>query len=300
MTVIIDSTAVINAIRLKEQAGDPAAPAATYWKLYVKSGGLFIEDSASAVTGPFGVGSGAGTLSLTNQCGFGVVAGDHVYVDETNASSFIDNTGDPLGVTLLPGIVEDASIANGAAGLVRFFGIAPVSNLDASASIGDKIAQSTTSLKGTPHTATGFSEGDYGIALDVGTTPPVFLWGSVPVQRNERLLARASGINLNTGTAQTLYTVPAGRTAIVTHIVARLASVSLTTVSFSIGWNSTSFNDVIADATHTELTGNTLYTDLPAKAGAAIGAAAAVLKLKNNISQGSAATATFDVFGYLY
>lgn len=114
------------------------------------------------------------------------------------------------------------------------------------------------------------------------------------------LLASVPAVNLNTSTPSTLYTAPTGRTAVITHFVLRLASTSLTTVSLSIGWNSATFNDVLANATHTELTGNTLYTVLNAKAGAAIGAAGSVLKLLCNTLQGGAATITVDVFGYLY
>jgi hypothetical protein len=113
-------------------------------------------------------------------------------------------------------------------------------------------------------------------------------------------LAAVSGVDLNTATAQTLYTVPTGKSCIPTHIIIRSASTSLTTVSFSIGFNSASFNDVVANATHTELTGSTLYTVLVAKNGATRGAAGDVLKLLNNTLQGGAATCTIDVFGYLF
>lgn len=116
----------------------------------------------------------------------------------------------------------------------------------------------------------------------------------------ETLLASVANVNLNSGTATTLYTVPTGKTAVITRLVIRNASTSLTTVSFSVGFNSTAFNNILADATHTELTGNTLYSILIAKAGAAIGAAAAVLKLLCNTLQGGAATCSVDIFGYLF
>lgn len=253
-----------------------------------------------------GGASGAwGTVSLLNDSGNTVNAGDLVFiVDYGTASAFTTNSGDPLGDDLFPGIVEDASIANGATGLIRFFGVAPVSNLDASATQGDRIAQSTNLGQATPHTTIGydtptFTPGDFGIALDVGTTPPVFLFG-LPIQRVEQLLRRAGGINLNTATAQTLFEVPPGRSCVVTAIVIRNVSASLTTVSFSIGFNSASYNNVVADATHTELTGNTLYTKLQPMNGATVGVAADRLKLLNNILNGSATTCTVEVFGYLF
>lgn len=132
-------------------------------------------------------------------------------------------------------------------------------------------------------------------------SPRLFLHEDAPRRENNiTRLATVAAVNLNTSTPSTLYTAPAGQTAIITHFIVRLASTSLSTVSFSIGWNSAAFNNVVADATHTELTGNTLYTVLPAKAGAAIGAAAGLLKLLCNVLQGGAATVTIDVFGYVY
>lgn len=122
----------------------------------------------------------------------------------------------------------------------------------------------------------------------------------------ETLLATVAGVNLNSATANTLYTVPASVNGIavngcvITKVVHRNASTSLTTASWSVGFNSASFNDVIADATHTELTGSTLYTRLVAKAGATRGVAGDVLKLLANTLQGGAATITVDIFGYLY
>lgn len=114
------------------------------------------------------------------------------------------------------------------------------------------------------------------------------------------LLSRATNVDMNTGTEQPLYYAPAGQSVIITHVVPRNPSTSLTTVSWSIGWNSGSSNDVIANATHTELTGSTLYTPIPAKNGAKVGVGnnQDVLRLKCNTNQGSAATCDFDIFGY--
>lgn len=119
-------------------------------------------------------------------------------------------------------------------------------------------------------------------------------------QGGETLLASNALVDLNTATASTIYTVPTGKSAVITRIVLRLASTSLTTVSISIGFNSASFNDIIANAAHTELTGNTLFTSLLAKIGAKIGTSAQALKLLCNTLQGGAATCTVEVFGYLF
>lgn len=114
------------------------------------------------------------------------------------------------------------------------------------------------------------------------------------------LLATVAGVDMNTATPQALYTVPVGKSAIIDHVVVRLASISLTTASYSFGWTSATFNDVIADATHTSLTGNTLYSIIPAKVGALVGVAGAVFKIILNVLQGAPATVTIDVFGYLF
>lgn len=116
----------------------------------------------------------------------------------------------------------------------------------------------------------------------------------------DTVLASSSGVDLNTATPTTLYTCPAATTCVITKVLITAASTSLTTASISFGWNSATFNDVIADATHTELTTSTLYTILDAKAGAKLGAATDTFKVLANVLQGSAATVTIKTFGYLY
>lgn len=117
---------------------------------------------------------------------------------------------------------------------------------------------------------------------------------------SEQKLASVLGVNMNTATPTPLYAVPAGKTCVITKIVLKNASTSLTTASISFGFTSAAFNDVIATATHTELTGATLYTILVPKVGAILGVAAAVLNVLCNILQGGAATLDIDVYGYLF
>lgn len=115
----------------------------------------------------------------------------------------------------------------------------------------------------------------------------------------ESLLQSTSNVDLNTATATTLFTCPTGRTCVITKVVVRNASTSLTTASYSFGWTSAAFNDVVADATHTELTTATLQTVLFPKVGAKLGPSAGTFKIKPNTLQGGAATVTVDVYGYL-
>lgn len=114
---------------------------------------------------------------------------------------------------------------------------------------------------------------------------------------SEQLIASAS-CNLNTATKQTLFTVPTGKSLIVTRIALRGASISLTTASFGFGFDA-SATDVDGQSTHTELTGSTLQSQIIVLSGAKIGAAASLFGLKCSILQGAAATLTVDVFGYL-
>lgn len=112
-------------------------------------------------------------------------------------------------------------------------------------------------------------------------------------------LATVAGVNLNTTNKTTLYTVPTGYSCIINHVVVRAASTSLTTASFGFGFDA-SGADVVASATHTALTGPTLYERIEAKAGAKIGAAADAFGVKCATPQGAAATVTIDVYGSLY
>lgn len=120
------------------------------------------------------------------------------------------------------------------------------------------------------------------------------------IDDGEQRLSSTTGLDMNALATTTLYTVPTGFSCLITRIVLRLASASLTTASFSIGFTASGHTDVIANATHTELTGNTLYTVLLPKAGATVGTTGGTLRLRVNTAEGSAATLTVAVFGYLF
>jgi hypothetical protein len=120
---------------------------------------------------------------------------------------------------------------------------------------------------------------------------------------SDSLLASVPTVNMNQDAATPLFTVPAtpvSRSCIITMVVLRACSGSLTTASISFGFTSPTFADVIANAAHTELTGATLYTKLLAKAGALVGTAGQVFSVICNTKQGGAMTLTVDVYGYLF
>jgi hypothetical protein len=151
------------------------------------------------------------------------------------------------------------------------------------------------------------SDSDYIIGINPATGEtikvPVIIMadGSVQMAGNEMKLATANLVDLNNAATPALYTVPAGKSCIITRICERNASTSLTTNSLSIGWTSAAYNDVVANATHTGLTGPTLAAWLTMIAtGIKIGTSGQALCLKNNTLQGGAATASFDIYGLLF
>lgn len=124
--------------------------------------------------------------------------------------------------------------------------------------------------------------------------------GVLTTSTAEVQLSTTAAVNMNTATATTLYTSPTGRSTVVTKVVVRNCSTSMTTASYSFGWEAVTFANVIANATHTELTGATLYTRLDPKTGATVGTTTGTFKVLMNTLQGGAATCTMDVFGYTF
>lgn len=67
----IETTAVINGVRFKEQANTPATPASGYSMAFAKSDGLYVVDDSGVVTGPLKTGrryltlGRSGTLTAT-------------------------------------------------------------------------------------------------------------------------------------------------------------------------------------------------------------------------------------------
>lgn len=116
----------------------------------------------------------------------------------------------------------------------------------------------------------------------------------------EVMLAEGVVADLNSALPTDLYTVPGGKTAIITKIIMRGATVGLDTVQCSFGYNDPDYNDLIANGGHSDLTSATLYEIVRPQVSAALGVAASVLKLQPNVLQGVAASVTVDVIGYLF
>jgi hypothetical protein len=124
--------------------------------------------------------------------------------------------------------------------------------------------------------------------------------GVLTTSTAEVRLSTTAAVDMNTATATTLYTSPTGRSTVITRVNVRNCSTSMTTASYSFGWEAVTFANVIANTTHTELTGATLYTVLGAKVGATVGTSTGTFKVLMNTLQGGAATCTMDVFGYTF
>ena len=114
------------------------------------------------------------------------------------------------------------------------------------------------------------------------------------------LLASVPAVDMNIDAATGLYTVPLGKSCIITSVVLRNCSGNLTTASIAFGWTSPTFADVIATATHTGLTGSTLQQKVLPMTGALVGTAGQVFSVLDTIKQGGAMTLTVDVYGYLF
>ena len=113
------------------------------------------------------------------------------------------------------------------------------------------------------------------------------------------LLESVSGVDVNTTTKQTLFTVPVGKVAIITHIIVRNASVNLNTANGGFGFDAGG-SDVVAHEAYAELDGATKVKVFKADKGSVRGAAADILGSKCTTAQGAAATVDIDVFGYLF
>ena len=116
------------------------------------------------------------------------------------------------------------------------------------------------------------------------------------------LLATVSGVDMKTAQKNTLYTVPTGKTAYVTHVVIREPSASMaggTDYDFGTGANADTWRQTVDLSSMT-----TLATDYMVIAGADVtkytdNAAAAVFGINVITGTTAACTATIDVFGFL-
>lgn len=117
-------------------------------------------------------------------------------------------------------------------------------------------------------------------------------------EKSVSLLTSTATVDINNAAKQSIYVCPSGKSCIITEIVVRALSVACASNSISFGWDAPAA-DVIANSTYASFTGSTVYTKINAKAGATRGTSAQIFGVIAN-TPNTAATATIDVFGYLY
>lgn len=118
-------------------------------------------------------------------------------------------------------------------------------------------------------------------------------------------LLASTVLDLNTNTKQTLYTVPAGKSALPVYLILRSSSTNLSggaTTTLQFGFNAGATDWTAGAPTNiTSLTGATLYNLVQGGGGpSVVGTAAQTFGAIADFSFGSAANVTVDVFGYTF
>lgn len=128
----IGETATIEKVRLQEQAGDPAVPAAGFWVVYMKATGLFLEDPAGNIYGPLAESGTPGVHATSHENGggdeisvaglSGVLADGQTPVDHNHVG--IAGDGGKLSAAIIDSYLdweEIAAPANPGANVARMY-----------------------------------------------------------------------------------------------------------------------------------------------------------------------------------
>jgi hypothetical protein len=127
------------------------------------------------------------------------------------------------------------------------------------------------------------------------------LGGIAAASRLELCLARKQGVDVGAVAKTALYTVPAGKTVVITKIILWNASGTFNQATdpiFNIGWNSTA-SGVVASATYVTPTTADGVLILVPKAESVRGIAADVLNFDVTTAATASTTCFVDVFGYI-
>lgn len=239
--------------------------------------------------------------------------GTETFAGTTNFTGAFKLSGTTVTATAaqlnsLAGMTSGTSLSAGSSGVAGTITVFPTTASSGKTTITatDNTGDTTTAIV----TAAQAGARTYTIPDAGVSTSFVFMPGTGYVQTGvECLLKSTTTIDVGSATAQTIYTVPTGVSAVITKIVFRNASGTFDQAQdpiFSIGWNSTAFNNVVASATYTNpMAAATNYFILvpDGKSNSTVataGAAAGTLKV--NVTQAATAstTCTVSVFGYLY
>jgi hypothetical protein len=118
-----------------------------------------------------------------------------------------------------------------------------------------------------------------------------------PAPSDKIRVLSTTAVNFHIVEATTLYTVPAGRVCVPTSVILRGGVMGTASVSF--GFNSATYDNVIADTTYASVNGITKYQEVFPKAGAVLGAATEDFKIRVN-SSAEDVMISVDVLGYLF
>jgi len=116
------------------------------------------------------------------------------------------------------------------------------------------------------------------------------------------LLNSQASVDMKTAGKTTLYTVPAGKTAIITHVVVRTPSATLiggSDYDFGTGANCDTWKQTVSLVSLTTATTDYIVIDQE-NTKYTVAAASGTFGVKVITGATDAATATIDVFGYIY
>jgi len=116
----------------------------------------------------------------------------------------------------------------------------------------------------------------------------------------DSLLANSGEIAVDGVAETTLFTVPAGKSCIITKVIMHSPTAAIGQASISFGFNAgAGANDVITNGVRA-LTGATNYEIIPAKSDAVRGVAGGTFNMIINTPETAADKAKFAVYGFLY
>jgi hypothetical protein len=148
-------------------------------------------------------------------------------------------------------------------------------------------------------TSGGAGSIDISVGATVSGTPGTVTVNSLPLPT---VLGQATGVNLDAVSTDVLYTVPTGRSAVITSVAVRLTAATAAAGDsiVSVGTNASSYDNIITSSTLTGL--DALTETFVIVTGGLIHTAAAAEVVTFNITTadtGTTATAAVELIGYL-
>lgn len=120
---------------------------------------------------------------------------------------------------------------------------------------------------------------------------------------NPNILSKTTGINAKSTGQTTLYTVPTGKTCIITQAIVRCtAATSITNgPTASIGFTSTAYTDIYSAENMAGLTGTTTIFGYVTVGVSALAVTGTVIKCNiSSAASGTSQTVAVDLIGYLF